>query len=237
VKTAEEIIGWAVDSFGPKLALSTSFQKGGMIVLDMALKVQPSLKIVTLDTGRLPEETYAMIEAVRARYGVVVEMIHPDPDEAERMVALHGPNLFYRDRPSRLLCCQVRKVRPLRRKIGGLEAVLTGLRRDQSESRGLTEQVDRSESPVKINPLAYWSSEEVDQYTALHELPVHPLYARGYTSIGCEPCTRAISAGEDVRAGRWWWESEEGKECGIHFTPEGRMQRTLDVMLDEIVRP
>ena len=236
MKTAEEIIAWAVESFGSKLALSTSFQKGGMIVLDIALRLQPSLRVFTLDTGRLPEETYAMIEAVRRRYGISVEIVQPDQDEVERMVTLHGPNLFYGNRPSRLLCCQVRKVRPLKRAVSGLQAMLTGLRRDQSESRELIEQVDYSETPVKINPLAYWSSEEVDLYTALHELPVHPLYARGYTSIGCEPCTRATAVGEDARAGRWWWEIEGGKECGIHFTPEGRMQRTIDVMLDEIVR-
>jgi len=177
-----------------------------------------------------------MIESVRSRYGISVEMIYPETGEAERMVALHGPNLFYRDRPSRMLCCQVRKVRPMGRKTVGVQALLTGLRRGQSESRESIEQVDESSTPIKINPLAYWSNEELDRYTALHELPVHPLYARGYTSIGCEPCTRATSLGEDARAGRWWWETESGKECGIHFTPDGRAQRTVDVMLNEIVR-
>jgi phosphoadenosine phosphosulfate reductase len=244
MKTAEEIIGWAIDHFGAHLALSSSLQKGGMIVLDIAIRLQPSLRIFTLDTGRLPEETYTMIESVRSRYGVSVEMIHPNPDEAERMVELYGPNLFFHDRPSRMLCCQVRKVRPMARKLAekghAIQALLTGLRRDQSESRESIEQIDDLGTPIRINPLAYWSSEDVDRYTAEHELPVHPLYAKGYTSIGCEPCTRATSAGEDIRAGRWWWENEggmsDGKECGIHFTPDGRAQRTVDVMLDEIVR-
>jgi phosphoadenosine phosphosulfate reductase len=241
MKTAEETIQWAVDRFGPNLALSTSMQKSGLIVLDLALKLQPSLRVFTLDTGRLPEETYTMIENVRNRYKVNVEVIYPDPDETERMVGLHGPNLFLNDRASRMLCCQVRKVRPMARKLAlksnGIHALLTGLRRDQSETREAVEQVDESGTPVKINPLAYWSDEEVDRYTAVHDLPVHPLYAKGYTSIGCQPCTRPTSIGEDARAGRWWWENEGGgKECGIHFTPDARAQRKVDVMLSEIFR-
>lgn len=235
MKTAEEIVEWSIREFAPRLAVSTSFQKGGMIVLDMAIGIDPSLRVVTLNTGRLPEETFTMIELVRKRYGVTVETISPDAGEVDRMAALYGPNLFYRDRPSRLLCCQVRKVRPLSRSLAGVRAVLTGLRREQSESRHSVEQIDESSTPVKINPLAYWSSEEVDAYTALHEIPVHPLYSKGYTSIGCEPCTRATLPGEDVRAGRWWWEDENTKECGIHFAPDGRAQRTVDVMLNEVV--
>jgi phosphoadenosine phosphosulfate reductase len=244
MKTAEEIIALAIDRFGNNLALSTSLQKGGMIVLDVAVRLQPSLRVFTLDTGRLPEETYTMIETVRNRYGVNVEIIHPDPAETERMVERYGPNLFFRDRASRMLCCQVRKVRPMARKLAEkadtIRGLLVGLRRDQSETRESIEQIDESGTPVKINPLAYWSSEDVDRYTEQHGIPVHPLYAKGYTSIGCEPCTRATSADEDTRAGRWWWENDGGeqggKECGIHFTPDGRAQRTVDVMLNEIVR-
>jgi phosphoadenylyl-sulfate reductase (thioredoxin) len=166
-------------------------------------------------------------------------MVYPDAEETARMAGLHGPNLFLNDRPSRLLCCQVRKVRPLARFLAeqgdAIQAVLTGLRRDQGESREAVEQIDESESVVKINPLAYWSAEEIDRYTEFHELPVHSLYARGYTSIGCAPCTRATLAGEDVRAGRWWWE-DGSKECGIHFNPDGRAQRTVDVMVNEITQ-
>jgi phosphoadenosine phosphosulfate reductase len=233
--TAEETICWAINHFGRGLALSMSLQKGGIIVLDIAIKLDPSLRVLSLDTGRLPEETYAMIEAIHRRYGVRVEMVSPEAAEVERMVGIHGPNLFYRDRPSRMLCCHIRKVRPWKRKLDGVQALLTGLRRDKGEFRETIEQIDNSETPVKINPLAYWSAAEVDSYTALHELPVHPLYARGYTSIGCGPCTRATSAEEDVRAGRWWWEGASGKECGIHFTPDDRAKRTVDVMLNDIV--
>jgi len=236
MKTAEESIRWAVDRFGSSLALSTSFQKGGIIVLDMVVRIAPNIRVVTLDTGRLPDETFTMIESVRTRYGIPVEMIYPDAGETEQMVNHYGPNLFYRDQPSRMLCCQVRKVRPLERKVAGIQALLTGLRRDQSETRETIEQVDESGTHVKINPLAHWSSDEVDRYTALHELPVHPLYARGYTSIGCGPCTRATSHGEDVRAGRWWWETSGNKECGLHFAADGSTRRAVDVMLHDIER-
>ncbi len=236
MNTPQDIIRWSFERFAPRLALSTSFQKGGLVILDMARHLELSLRVVTLDTGRLPEETYAMVESIRSRYGVAVEMISPDAGEVEAMVDAHGPNLFYRDRPSRLLCCRVRKVRPLAARTAGLSAVLTGLRRDQSANRHDIEQVEAGEALVKVNPLAYWSAEEVDQYTELHKIPVHPLYAKGYTSIGCAPCTRAHAEGEDARGGRWWWETEDGKECGIHFTPDGRMQRTVDVMLEEITR-
>jgi len=235
LKTAEEVIRASLERFGRPLVLSTSFQKGGVIVLDMAIKLDPALRVVTLDTGRLPEETYAMIESVRDRYGVSVETIFPDAREVERMSAQYGPNLFYSDYASRLVCCQVRKVRPLSRKLTGVAAFMTGLRREQTESRRDLEQVEESSVPVKISPLAYWSTAEVDAYTALHSLPVHPLYSAGYTSIGCAPCTRAAGGIANSRIGRWWWESEDNKECGIHFTPEGQARRTLDVMLEQIV--
>lgn len=152
------------------------------------------------------------------------------------MVALHGPNLFLNERPSRMLCCNVRKVRPMDRYLStrNIKATLTGLRRDQSETREAVEQIDQSGAITKINPLAFWSNEEIEHYTDLHELPVHPLYAKGYTSIGCQPCTRATSPHESARAGRWWWE-DGSKECGIHFT-DGGTQRTVDVMVSEITQ-
>jgi phosphoadenosine phosphosulfate reductase len=166
---------------------------------------------------------------------VAVETISPDSGEVERMIAEHGPNLFYRDVASRMLCCQIRKVRPLQNKLRGLGAYMTGLRREQSETRAAVEQVDLSAAPVKISPLAGWTAAQVEAYTRERGVPVHPLYAAGYPSIGCEPCTRAVALAEGERDGRWWWEQGVDKECGLHFTPDGRAKRKVDVMLEEVL--
>jgi len=151
------------------------------------------------------------------------------------MVQSQGLDLFRDSVAQRMACCQVRKVRPLAKRLEKAAAFFTGLRRSQSESRADIEVIDRSSTPVKINPLAAWSSQDVYQYTADNRLPEHPLYAAGYTSIGCDPCTRAVTAGEDERAGRWWWETNAAKECGLHFTADGRAERTVDVLLREIL--
>jgi phosphoadenylyl-sulfate reductase (thioredoxin) len=176
-----------------------------------------------------------MIETVHDRYGIRVEMVCPNGFELESMLALHGPNLFYRETPQRMLCCEIRKVRPLARKLKELKAWAVGLRRSQNESRANVLKVDRDAQPVKLSPLADWTSAQVEDYIRLHDVPRHPLYAQGYSSIGCAPCTRAIEPGEDERAGRWWWEQDAQKECGIHFTPDGRARRTVDVLLEEVL--
>ncbi len=154
MQTAEEIVRWAVDRFGAGLALSTSFQKDSMVILDMAVRIAPQVRVLTLDTGRLPGETFEMIEMVRAHYGIAVETVSPDARELDEMVSEHGPNLFRREIAARMLCCQIRKVRPLTRKLAGFQAVLVGLRREQNESRAALEQIELSASPVKISPLA-----------------------------------------------------------------------------------
>jgi thioredoxin-dependent adenylylsulfate APS reductase len=233
--SAAELLEWAIREFGDSLAISTSFQSEGMVILDMAARISPGVHVFTLDTGRLPEETYRMMETVRERYGIRVETVSPDPAEVEGMIALHGPNLFYREVPLRMLCCQIRKVRPLERKLAGFKAWVVGLRRDQNESRADVRKVEQSEGRLKLSPLADWTAEQVQQYIRANNVPQHPLYATGYKSIGCEPCTRAVSAGEDERAGRWWWELDADKECGIHFSPEGKAERKLDVLLSEIL--
>jgi phosphoadenylyl-sulfate reductase (thioredoxin) len=151
------------------------------------------------------------------------------------MVAAHGPNLFYHDAPLRMLCCHVRKVRPLERKLATLRAWVAGLRRSQTAERAAIRKVDSGGNPVKICPLADWTAEQVDRYILKHDVPVHPLYGRGYASIGCAPCTRALADGEDERAGRWWWEQQTGKECGIHFSPDGKAARRLDVLVGEVL--
>lgn len=233
--SAPALIEWALGEFGSSLAIATAFQAEGMVIVDIASRISPAVRVFTLDTGRLPEETYKMIETVRERYGVNVETVSPDTREVEAMVGLHGPNLFYRELPLRNLCCEVRKVRPFERKLRELKAWVAGLRRGQNESRTGVRKIQEVEGRLRLSPLADWSAGDVSKYIRQHDVPVHPLYAAGYRSIGCAPCTRAVAAGEDERAGRWWWELDASKECGIHFTPEGKAERKLDVLLSEVL--
>lgn len=207
-----------------------------MVVVDMAYRISPAVRVFTLDTGRLPPEMLKMIEAVQERYGLTVEVVSPDPFEIETMVGQHGPDLFYSEVPLRMLCCHMRKVRPLERKLAGLNAWVVGLRRSQSDSRAEIRKVEGSGALVKLSPLADWTKEQVDDYIRLNEVPMHPLYAQGYTSIGCAPCTRAVGPGEPERAGRWWWEQNDQKECGIHFSAEGKAERKLDVLIEDILK-
>ena len=206
-----------------------------MVVLDMAAKISPHIRVITLDTGRLPEDTYEMMEMVRSRYGIAVETVSPAEREVEAMVTRHGPNLFYESVPCRALCCHIRKVRPLEEKLKEFRAWAVGLRRSQSETREALAKVEEAGGRVKLSPLADWTKEQVEEYTRAHGVPRHPLYAKGYTSIGCGPCTRRTEAGESERAGRWWWEQDASKECGIHFTPAGKAERTVDVLIREIL--
>jgi thioredoxin-dependent adenylylsulfate APS reductase len=234
--TAEQIVAWAIETFGSRLAVVTSFQYEGMVIVDLAARLSKDIRVITLDTGRLPGETYDMIEMVRAKYGVPVEIICPEAGEIETMVAKHGPNLFYESVAHRNACCHFRKVRPLNRKLAGFDAWLTGLRRTQSDTRGSLLKIAEEQGRWKISPLADWTREDVAEYTRANDVPVHPLYAKGYTSIGCGPCSRPTEAGEDERAGRWWWESGAAKECGLHFTPDGRALRAVDVLISEILQ-
>lgn len=233
--SAREIISAAIKEFGGSLAVLTSFQREGVIIIDLVRKIAPQIPIVTLDTGRLPAATYEAMGMVEARYGIRVERVLPDAGEVGAMVSAHGPDLFRHSVPQRMLCCSVRKVRPLARRMGSTSAYFTGIRREQNEERENVPVFDRAGSPVKISPLADWTETDVAQYTRMEKLPMHPLYAEGYRSIGCDPCTRAVLAGEDERAGRWWWEGEAAKECGLHFSPDGRAERTVNVLLRELL--
>lgn len=217
----EEVIAWALDTFDPEtIAVVTAFQAEGMAILDMAARRRPDVRVLTVDTLRLPDATYRFIDEVRSRYpGARLEVLSPDPETVERMEGQHGRDLFLKSVPLRLQCCQVRKVQPLVAALRGLDCWLTGLRRDQWASRAAIRKVELDHDHngiVKLNPLADWTKEEVWEYLAANGVPVHPLYAQGYTSIGCDPCTRPITPGEDDRAGRWWWETNAPKECGIH---------------------
>lgn len=204
----------------PRVAIVASFQAESSVIIDMASKIRPDIRVLTLDTGRLPQETHDMIDLVRQRYGVPVEVIAPDPSDVARMVAAHGSNLFYESVDLRRMCCDVRKSQPLARALRGYDALVTGLRREQSATRANTRvvTVDAEHGGiVKIAPLAAWTKVQVWDYIREHDLPYHLLYDRGYTSIGCAPCTRAAVTGEEERAGRWWWEQGGVKECGLHW--------------------
>ena len=203
-----------------RIAIVASFQAESSVIIDMASQIRPDIQVLTLDTGRLPQETHAMIDRVRLRYGISVEVITPDAAEVGRMVAAHGTNLFYESVELRRTCCDVRKSRPLQRALRGYDAWVTGLRREQAATRAQTQvlTVDAEHGGIaKIAPLAGWTKQQVWDYIREHDLPYHSLYHRGYTSIGCLPCTRATAPGEDERAGRWWWEQGGVKECGLHW--------------------
>jgi len=235
LRSAEEVLRWGCETYGIRFAIVSSFQKEGVILIDMAARLGLTARVITIDTGRLPAETLAMIDTVESRYNMRVERLRPEPAELERMTRQFGPDLFRDEVALRKLCCQVRKVRPLDIAMIGLDAYAVGLRREQSESRQDTELVALVDGRQKLSPLAAWTSADVESYLRQHSVPIHPLYASGYATIGCAPCSRPVQAGEDLRAGRWWWELEGDKECGLHFTPEGKIERRLDVLLRDVV--
>jgi phosphoadenosine phosphosulfate reductase len=199
-------------------ALASSFGAEDMLLTDLIARHALPIVVFTLDTGRLPEETYALIDSVRARYGIPIEVHYPDAHALKEFVLANGVNAFYRSVELRRRCCAIRKTAPLARALAGRGAWVTGQRRGQSITRSdiAIEEFDAEHALPKFNPLAAWSDEEVWSYLSSRDVPVNPLHARGYPSIGCAPCTRAIEPGEDIRAGRWWWEHPEQRECGLH---------------------
>ncbi len=216
---AEELLAWALDTFHPRIAISAAGGVDGLALLDMAWRINPRVRVFTLDTGRLPPETYALFEEIRERYGIHVEFEVPDGHDVAKLTTAYGPNLMYRSVDLRIACCNARKVEPLKRKLATLDAWIAGLRREQWVSRRNIAKVelDREHGNiVKLNPLADWSLDEVWDYVRTNEVPYHELFDHGFTSIGCAPCTRAVLPGEPERAGRWWWEEDTDKECGIH---------------------
>jgi len=202
-------------------ALASSFGAEDMVLVDMIARHALPIAVVTLDTGRLPEETHALMDRVRAHYGIAIEVYWPDARSVEAYVRAQGMNAFYRSMELRQSCCAIRKTEPLARALAGRGAWITGLRRAQSPTRArlATEEFDAVHGLPKFNPLADWSEDDVWSYVRERGVPTNPLHERGYPSIGCAPCTRAIEPGEDIRAGRWWWEAAEHKECGLHRRP------------------
>ncbi|NNL66189.1 MAG: phosphoadenylyl-sulfate reductase [Myxococcales bacterium] len=219
-----EILGWAIRNFHPRLALSCSFgAPEGMVLLHLMHGIEPGSRVFTLDTGRVPQATFDLMDRVRERYGKPIEVVFPESSAVERMVREDGMNLFYESVEKRQLCCRIRKVEPLRRYLSGVDAWVSGLRREQNVTRSDTRKVEIDLAHggiVKINPIADWSADDVWHYVRENGVPTNRLHREGYPSVGCEPCSRAVEAGEDPRAGRWWWENAETRECGIHVGEE-----------------
>lgn len=221
-RPAEEVLAWAIRAFRPRIALASSFGVEDAALIDIWWRIDPAVRVFTLDTGRLPEETYEVMDRIRERYGIAIATYCPEAAAVEALTRERGFYSFRRSVAERKTCCGIRKVEPLGRALAGLDAWVTGLRREQAETRTAVRQVERDPAHggmIKINPLVEWTTDEVWQYVRAHDVPYNRLHDRGYPSIGCAPCTRAIRPGEDLRAGRWWWERPESKECGLHIAP------------------
>ncbi len=225
--SAEEALEWAWKEFGEKVVMTSSFGAEDMVIIDMISRKKLDIKIATIDTGRLPEETYNLMDTVREKYGFTLISYFPESSEVEAMVAEKGINLFYKSTENRKLCCNIRKVQPLNRILKNKKAWITGLRSDQTEFRKRSKiiELDLPRNVVKINPLLNWSSQDVWKYLKENHVPYNALHERGYPSIGCAPCTRAVEPGENERAGRWWWEKDL-KECGLHVSTEKKRVST-----------
>lgn len=205
---------------------ASSLAAEGMVLTDLILKSQLNIGIFSLETGRLHAETLGMLDKILATYGTEILLYKPDPAAVDTYVQQHGLNAFYDSVELRKECCRIRKVEPLKRALTGKKAWITGQRRAQSATRTelAVQEDDAAHGMQKFNPLADWSEDDVWHYLRSNNVPYNPLHDKGYPSIGCEPCTRAIQPGEDIRAGRWWWENPESKECGLHVV-DGKLVR------------
>ncbi len=222
-KNAEEVIAAAYAEFGSKVTFATSLGEEDQVITDMIARVAPGISVFTLDTGRLFPESYELMAKIQKRYSQLnFKIYYPNTQAVEEMVKSKGINLFYESVENRKTCCGVRKVEPWQRALKDVDAWMVGLRRDQSITRSDTPIVewDAANNKIKINPLIDWSLDQVREYIKKYNVDVNPLHAQGFVSIGCAPCTRAIKPGEDIRAGRWWWEMPEQKECGLHNNPK-----------------
>lgn len=219
LQTPQEVLKWSLDNLHPRIAMASSFGAEDVVVIDMLIKINPKARIFTLDTGRLNQETYDVMDEIRKKYNVNIEVMFPDQNEVEQMVRINGLNLFYDSVGNRKLCCGIRKVHPLNRILSTLDGWITGLRADQTEVRSNANKIEFDEQHnniIKINPIIEWTWEQTWDYIKKYDIPYNKLHDKGFPSIGCEPCTRAIKSGEPLRAGRWWWESDSQKECGLH---------------------
>lgn len=217
-KAPEEVIRFFISHYREKVAFSSSLGLEDQVITNMIAAIDKNTRIFTLDTGRVFPETYSLIYRTNDRYDINIQVYFPDYKEVEEMVNKKGINLFYESIENRKECCRIRKIEPLKRAFKGLDAWICGLRREQSVTRNDMQVVewDANNNLVKINPLINWTEQQVWDYIKTNNVPYNVLHDKGFPSIGCQPCTRAIKPGEDIRAGRWWWENPEQKECGLH---------------------
>lgn len=218
-RNLNEVLRFALDTFHPRLTLACSFGLEDVALVHAVTALRPDARLFALDTGRLPEATYECADRIRARYGVHIDWYFPDAGRVEALERTKGLFSFRESIENRKECCGIRKVEPLRRALSGMDAWITGQRREQTMTRSTVSVMESDKAHAglwKFNPLAYWSLDEVWTYVRDNNIPYNRLHDEGYPSIGCAPCTRAIQPGEDQRAGRWWWESPEHKECGLH---------------------
>jgi len=218
----EKVLQYFLQDYGKKIAFSSSLGAEDQVLTHMICDIDKNTRIFTLDTGRMFPETYKLIEKTNARYKIKIEIFFPDYMPVEKMVHEKGINLFYESIENRKQCCHIRKIEPLKRSFKGLDVWICGLRREQSVTRTSNQLVewDENNGLLKVNPLIEWTEKQVWDYIRKNNIPYNDLHDKGFPSIGCQPCTRAIKPGEDVRAGRWWWENPDKKECGLHNTNE-----------------
>jgi phosphoadenosine phosphosulfate reductase len=215
----EALLGWALERFRGRIAVASSFSVEDCVVIDLCHGIDPKTRVFALDTGRLPEETYQTADRVREKYGLAIEWFFPQRAQVEALERGKGLYSFMESLDNRHECCGIRKVEPLGRALGELDGWITGLRREQSVTRTDAGELELDAGHgglAKLNPIIGWSEAQVFAYADAHRVPIHPLHKKGYPSIGCAPCTRAIRPGEHPRAGRWWWENPDSKECGLH---------------------
>ena len=220
--SAEEILAFAAERLKAP-AFATSLGQEDQIITVLIAKAGLNIPIFTLDTGRLFPETYDLIATTEEQYGLKIKITFPEATDVEQMVAEEGINLFRKSIESRKRCCGVRKIAPLKKELSKSDGWICGLRREQSTTRTEMHAIewDEGNGIPKFNPLINWTLADVQDYIKENSVPYNPLHDQGFISIGCACCTRAVKPGEDIRAGRWWWESPEQKECGLHFNPDG----------------
>lgn len=218
LKTAEEIIQYFIQDKSLRTTFATSLGAEDQVITHIIAKSDPAFPIFTLDTGRMFPETYDLIHRTGTRYQLKIRVYFPDANQVEEMVNNDGINLFYDSIENRKKCCYIRKILPLQRALSGYDAWICGLRKEQSPTRDSIQVVewDESNGLIKINPLVDWTEKDVWEYIHKYKIPYNTLHDQSYASIGCQPCTRALLPGEDVRAGRWWWEDPQSRECGLH---------------------